>query len=293
MISHLCELFLKYLYKIIPIISNNKTLLRGSFLLPTQNNTIHVNNLGNELLYLPSSCEFCWFRGTKYPNNLSIISNNVEIICDYPNILCDNLPKSLHGISFRGDFDKPLDNLPHNLKIIKFLMCESKFSHSLSNLPINLNTIMNYPNVPCDLLPIHLKKITFASEFDQNVDNLPLNIKEIIFNYSFKKSINNLPDSVEKITLCYDSLIITTKLPHKLKYVKVIVGYQTSNRRFREIKRHLSNIFSFDYCGVSAREYPTNLSNGIIHCYDSDAEMILAKNSHRYDNCSEMIFTQK
>jgi hypothetical protein len=263
-ISFFRKLFLKYFYKYIhkyiheiensifltyffidyqTILIENDNVAHLRYLALGNVREIVVNNFKNEILHLPPWCKICNFSGNNYPSNLSIISDNLIQIVNYPNVTCDNLPKSLREISFRDIFNKKIDNLPHELEIIEFSNSPFGFSQQLANLPPNTHTILNYPNVSCDLLPTNLKKILFVYDFNQNIDNLSLNLKEIRFGRCFKRPINNLPQSVEKITLGYDSLMITTKLPHNLKHLYVLISPSNFNQKSIKIKQHVFNIF--------------------------------------------------
>jgi hypothetical protein len=297
-ISHLSELFLKYFYKYIhkyihkinnPIflsyhiikqrrttVTRTNKIVHLKYLELKNIDTITFRNFKNKMLYLPPWCKICYFHGINYHHDLTIVSDNLEEIIQYPNISCDNLPKSLRAISFHDYFDQPLDNLPNKLEIIEF-SSSSNISYPLSNLPITIHTIINHPNVPCDLLPVNLKKITFGLLFDQNIDNLPSSIKYIRFETCNDQSIDNLPQSVEKLCLNYDSLMEATKLPNKLKYLRVFIGEQIFAQRSMEIKHHLLDMFSFDNCEII--KYPNRSVNDDYDNYDDyGSEIIFTKN---------------
>jgi hypothetical protein len=124
---------------------------------------------------------------------------------DNMNIDISWLPNEITDLNLGSSFDRPLLNLPNNLKnlIIKKYdnVGYSAFNKSLDYLPESIENI----------------HIFFASYFNKDLLHLPSNLKTlIIFNYN-PLDINNLPDNIEVLGLRHINFENTYKLPLSLK----------------------------------------------------------------------------
>jgi hypothetical protein len=113
----------------------------------------------------------------------------------------DFLPLNIEKITFAGDFDQSLDNLPPSMKEIIFdtnsrfnqpINCDVVPFNNFEKLPINFNSpIFNFPS--------HLTKIIFSDGYNQPLKNLPPNLQHITFGKNFNQPIENLPSTVDTI----------------------------------------------------------------------------------------------
>ena len=95
--------------------------------------------------------------------------------CDYDyEELDENFKNSnIIDLEFGNFFDKPVDNLPKNLKILEF---GTKFNQKVDNLPLTL------------------KKLSFFQHFNQPLDFLPEGLEKLyIQNIDYSYDLLNLP----------------------------------------------------------------------------------------------------
>lgn len=101
----------------------------------------------------------------------NVLDECIDNISKYPKLIFDDFTYACFS-----QFNKPVDNLPINLK---YLVLESAY---------NLNI---------DLLPISMEYLCLGNKFNNNIDNLSNKLKTLILGNEFNKSLNCFPDSVE------------------------------------------------------------------------------------------------
>ncbi len=122
-------------------------------------------------------------------------------------------PSTLEEITYGYSFDKPIDNLPMNIKKIIFFQRDEGHSHP---------TYFSCFNHPVDNLPEGLTHLELESSFNQNVDKLPSTVKLLKIGYNFDKTVDCLPSNLEE--LCISSKKFNyplNNLPENLKRLKI------------------------------------------------------------------------
>lgn len=113
------------------------------------------------------------------------------------------ISKTIDGVEiefFKG-FNKPIEYLPENVKII---------------------LLNNEYNQPIDYLPNQVEQIHFGSDYNHPINNLPNGLKFVYFGAHFNQQIDNLPDSVEEIRISQFYNCKINKLPKSLKVFNVL-----------------------------------------------------------------------
>ena len=212
-------------------------------------NNLNLNNLAT--LEIISN-----YRNYKRPSKIEIfVSTVIHYAFTFINNMFLNLsalnylPETLQTLTINYDFDKPIDNLPTNLKILN--ITSDIFNQSLNNLPKNL-TVLNLHcyklNKSLDDLPIFLESLTiFSHHFNQPALKLPLNLTSLALytsslhislnlNYLCNLStlkiynnlpiINNFPENIIELQLAtfmsheaWPNLL--SRLPNNLKILKL------------------------------------------------------------------------
>ena len=123
------------------------------------------------------------YDNNKY-NTVSMFNSNV-----------DNLPKNIKIIRFGYYFNQLVNNLPHMLKQLTFGRC---FNQQVDNLPSTLTQLIfdyNF-NHEVDNLPCLLTHLTFGYKFNQLVYNLPQSLIHLTFGHEFNQPLNYLPQNL-------------------------------------------------------------------------------------------------
>ncbi len=234
------------LFKNIKWPSNLKSL-RVNLLIYNSNYVIANEDIneGNMAMYIPYNLEYlrvnCYVSNihkfTKLKTYIIDLHNNNE--CEYT---LDSLPPSLEWLEIMPyNFNHPLNNLPANLKILKFgqfrlwNICEG-YKHPINNLPIGLE-VLYFPEcttVECTSLGVEMSnlppnlKILFIPRYipiDIDINSLPDSI-EVLNWYNFiehHERFTNYPKNLKKINVNkkdYEELISSTKyhiLPFKIE----------------------------------------------------------------------------
>lgn len=175
-------------------IKSNPKEFDGYYIIPNieMNQQISLKNYFSEEKLLKCKIFYYWsdILVLDIPDSIEhlIYTKNKQIcplICNLTN---------LSKISFGDPFNKPIDNLPPNLKCLEL-------SYTF--------------NQPVDNLPNGLEKIIFNTNFNQPVDNLPESLKYIEFGYHFNQDITNLPTNIMTIKLNLIGYIHSSKLNTK------------------------------------------------------------------------------
>lgn len=212
----------------------------------------------------------------KQPHNISIFidsSHPDELIIDsnhFNEIYANDLPINLEELYINcGYFNKPLDNLPENLKILSFIE-GSLFNFPLKNLPTTLcELVLGYEfNHPLDYLPENLKILSIYSrkfnymidnlpnslfelnlcEYNKPIDNLPFNLKILNVGTKFNQSVNYLPPNL--ITIIF-GMYFNQTLDNLPNSVRRIIFYQNMGK------------YDFNY---KINKLPSNLSEFHFYC---------------------------
>ena len=128
------------------------------------------------------------------------------------------------------DFNEELKDLPVGVKIIIFneelYNMLSKFNRPVDNLPHDIThlTFGFYFNKPVNSLPPNLRVITFGDDFNHPVDNLPPNLEVITFGKEFNHSVNNLPKNIKELAFPADSFI-KNYIPAHITNIKILFNY--------------------------------------------------------------------
>jgi len=132
--------------------------------------------------------------------------------------------KNYDKIEFYDKFNKSIDKLPPNIKLIVF-ECKSVFDQTINNYPINLETIIfgNNFNNPLDNLPEGLKTLKLGINYTHSLDNLP-QIKFLNIGDCEKIKITMLPSSIDMLFVHKN-----TTLPETINIKNVIVYDKRNN----------------------------------------------------------------
>ena len=149
-------------------------------------------------------------------------------------ILFDDLPESLEELDISRIDVKNLNNLPQNLKILKFKCCDL----SLENLPNKLESLeivtgsdLNFEYLPSSLTSL---KINFVNtQLNSNLDSLPSSLKNLEIYGSFTGPLNNLPPGLQRLYIPSKYELEIFNLPIGLIELKIGLNY-----------KFLKNIFS-------------------------------------------------
>lgn len=171
--------------------------------------------------------------------------------------ILDNLPTNLKVLKYPSNYNLILvENIPQN--IVK-LFLSNKFNKSVDKL-LNPNFGTSKPRPPTKIthlifgdefnqsvnyLPPSLTHIFFGSSFDKSIDNLPNSIQVLVLGTSFNKSINNLPINLIDITFGeeFNQPVNGIKLQvQKIKFT-----------RYNNLVKYSNTIYSTD--GETKKEY--------------------------------------
>ena len=116
-------------------------------------------------------------------------------------------------IIFNDNFNKILDNkIINDIKKVKNVYFGKYFNQNIDNLPDNVKIIRFgkkdvwnlrgcYFDKPIDNLPCHLEELYLGSEFNQNLDFLPYSLKKLHLDRCYEKPLNNLPRSIVELEI--------------------------------------------------------------------------------------------
>jgi hypothetical protein len=144
----------------------------------------------------------------------------------YFNDNVDNLPPNIKIIRFGHYFNQSVNNLPHMLIRLTF---GSNFSKSVDNLPSTLIqlTFGCYFNQPVDNLPSTMTHLTFGEYFNQPVNNLPYLLTHLTFGENFNQSLNYLPINLTHLLLSNKrhTYLLTPIFNHDLNFLPETIEY--------------------------------------------------------------------
>lgn len=172
----------------------------------------------------------------------------------------DNLPSNIKILAFCEEFNQPLNNLPKGLK---FLQINSNFKQSLDRLPIKLEElIIDSDHIKgLDNLPKNLQKLYLYCNYNNSLDNLPRNLKKLRLSYNFNLPINNLPDSLEEIIFDRDFNQKVDNLPSSLKKIKFGRNF---NQEIKNLPENLEVIHFSDNFNQSLEFLPKKVTKIIV-----------------------------
>lgn len=163
-------------------------------------------------------------------NELFILNSNVQEIHlgYYFNKEINNLPSNLKILKFDPDshFDKQINNLPNGLKILHL---SADFSRDLDYLPNSLEELqfgnvkhLLSSNIGLKNLPSGLKILRLSGNFSGNLDYLPNSLEELQigsmqFLSSFNLGLENLPSSIKKLSIFTSCPQISCIYPNELE----------------------------------------------------------------------------
>ena len=203
----------------------------------------------------------------KFPQNLVKIN---FMKCNFNNELL-NLPDNLKELYLGDKFDQLVNNLPSDLKILKFSNY-SVFNQTLDNLPLGLNILflgINYNNkldhlpenlkilkffsqskfnLPLDNLPNGLEELHLGNDYNNNLDCLPKGLEYLYFylDSHFNLPINNLPNNLKILHLGLNFSQSVDNLPDSLEVLKVDSDYFIINKVPTSLVKLYININMFD-----------------------------------------------
>jgi hypothetical protein len=160
-----------------------------------------------------------YFRG-----ELENIPKDTESI-----IFQEYIHSALEGESIRiSYFNRPIDNLPPNLKHLSLGTC---FNQPIDSLPpslIHLTIGMRF-NQPVDSLPSNLTHLILGSDFNHQINNLPPKLIHLDVGKTFFQPMDNLPPSVQEIHIDNNNYWI------KHMKIKVPFGCKIYNNKNEEV----------------------------------------------------------
>lgn len=128
------------------------------------------------------------------------------------------LPNNLVELYLPDDFDKTVNNLPINLKILDFTNNDC-FNETLDNLPDGLEKLIcGYGYIrPLDMLPQSLVYLAIGDCYTNDLHNLPNGLKKFLCGNDYcDKSLNMLPQSVVHLSTRYSTRNQLDNLPNDL-----------------------------------------------------------------------------
>ena len=193
-----------------------------------------------------------------------------------------------------GNFNKPINFLPNNLKMIAFgysfnqpivlpnelqefrmgvkfnqpivlpntlkkLVIGDSFEQEI-DLPFGLEelTLMCKKHKVVDYLPHSLKTLYLGGDFDMNLDNLPSALYQLDFDKKscFRRDLNNLPNSIKILGLPIGYTKSLLNLPDSIKMVSVSHSYDKTkiNSNIKDIT-HCDIAPGIDYFGGGCDDY--------------------------------------
>ncbi len=157
-------------------------------------------------------------------------------------------------VCFGYTFNKPIINLPSNVKELHLSEC---YNHSVDNLcePVfNICCILNFL-FTCNLKYYNLKILVISGKFNQSIDKLPDSIEHLVLVGNFNQPINKLPNnlrylkivglfnqSIKSFPKYLDDIIITNKdYEHSLNHLPVGISNITVSSYYKYSKELVSN----------------------------------------------------
>ena len=208
---------------------------------------------------------------TKLPNNLKYLdltySYKLNLFSDF--VCYQILDKNIHVKKDSIKKSQPLDNLPDDLRVLKFpsnynliqihkipqniikLWLSNTFNQSIYKL-LNPNFGTNQPkpqtklthlifgskfNCSVNYLPDSIQYLYFGKDFNKSVENLPNSLILISFGNKFNSSINNLPSNLKNIEVGENFLQPLNNFKHGIKSIKFSYGLSIINTKFININK--------------------------------------------------------
>lgn len=176
---------------------------------------------------------------------------NNDTIIYTSNTPTNNLLNKYDTIIFNkhnSKFNKPIDNLPISIKILKISEFHllsifnffDNFNQKIDNLPNSLYYIdidFSKFNQKIDNLPSFLKILKLSEYFNQTVDKLPYYLYALEFGHDFNQSIDKLPQSLHKLSIGLKFNKGLDFLPESLKILDLV-----DNKKINKINDLPSNI---------------------------------------------------
>ena len=269
------------------------------YLISLQNKNLNqIINCCNKIEELKINCEINELL------NLEEFTDLKKILLNTVNIELIKLPDNLEEIIIsEPNFNSPINNLPPNLKILKFennLTKKFKFSQPLNNLPLSLEELRLCKKFthPVENLPENLKILELYDNIDNDhyLDNLPIGLEElIIHNFNFEK-INNLPPNLKILKIIdienYNKNKIIFNLSSKLEKlfttnIEIISNIIDSNYPINIEELHFIHNENVNYCYELKDEHIEIIINNILKIINNKNMFKNLKNIIIYDNISE------
>ena len=162
------------------------------------NETLHQQGLGGERpkvsgTYVPINLHAAWLFAqgqTVADEEFSLVGiTEVTWVGDQTPALLQNLPSSLHNLSFDENFNQSLDNVtwPAGLQSLTF---GYHFNQSLDNVT----------------WPARLQSLTFGCCFNRSLDNVtwPAGLQTLAFGYGFNENLDDVSWPASLQTLAFD-----------------------------------------------------------------------------------------
>lgn len=203
-------------------------------------------NLQNIRCKLPNMLTY--LRVGKVDNN-DILNNMLPdtletlIIRNMSNIPITRFPPNLKKLSFEGQFNQPLDNLPQSL--IKLYMVGSQFNHPLPKLPNIKHLILPYIyNKPITDFP-SLVYLSGGRSYTHPInDKLFPNLRKLYIYDNFNQPLDTLPTKLTSLSFCMStSLPDNITVPSNLKRLALPTHFTGSiNNKLPDLQSLYSNI---------------------------------------------------
>lgn len=195
-------------------------------------------------MYFYESRDLGWYKITS-----EITQSDIENMKDFKKICLDDrfnysldfLPDTIEELFIGVYFNKPLNNLPKNLKKLEFEY-SSIFDHPIDNLPIGLETLVlsGEFNQEINFLPSGLKELIFKNGyFNQEINNLPSNLFRLELGFRFNKPLNNLPSGLKYLKIPYWYTQSLANLPTNLSRIyipmknKKLLSYEIKKYKYK------------------------------------------------------------
>ena len=245
-------------------------------------NTIKIYNIDKIFGKLPKNLKYLDLTFSYKLNLLSdfvsynIANKNVQIqkeIIKNSQPL-DNLPENLRVLKFPSNYNLiQIDKIPQN--IVK-LWLSNTFDQSIDRL-LNPNFGTNKPKPPTKLthlifgikfnhnvnyLPDSLLYLYFGNDFNKSVDNLPKSLICVSFGNNFNNTINNLPINLKHIVLENRFSQSLNNLKHGLISIKFVHEQKTHSIYNKEKTYEYSNPINKLPSSIQKIYFPTKITAG-------------------------------
>ncbi len=188
---------------------------------------------------------------SRLPRNLKYLVIISEIGADSESTFdksISRLPNTLEELVIMSkDFDRPVSNLPSNLKLLFIGTDNSQFDRPIDNLPDSIEKLFIYSEsfsqkinkYPCSLRHIYFESMELE---EGSFDNLPENLIELRHTWTCPTdhcTVDNLPNSLRILHLGEGYNLPLDNLPENLEYLLLTDDASSYNKGYENFPNSL------------------------------------------------------